>query len=102
MIYFQFLATSIKSDPRLAFLNDLIPEPVSVQSALEAQRARVNSNPSPSAPHSPSSDLQDKSASVELSASTSDAGKSRSTSSTIADFFAKRSAASTDIDIEDQ
>ncbi len=86
-------ASVIKSDSRLTFLNDLIPEPVSVQAALEAQRTRGISS---SAPHSP--------ASVEKSPSeVSSSDKSKSNSSSISDFFAKKSAMnSTDIDIEDQ
>ena len=94
------IANVIKADPRLSFLNELIPEPVSVQAALEAQRSRGISNAPPSAPHSPSS--VEKCSAEDIS---SDPGKSKTSSnaSSIADFFAKRSAtASTEIDIEDQ
>ena len=82
-----FVANVIKSDARLTFLSDLIPEPVSVQTALEAQRARGLTSTS----------------TAMVEDSLSEVGRSKSNSSSISDFFAKKSVmSSADIDIEDQ
>lgn len=88
----------VKNDSRLAFLHELIPEMVSVQAALEAQRSRSISQSlataaSTSNTQSPASTPSKAGSSESVNMDASKANRS------IADFFAKKPT--NQVDIED-